>query len=173
VAQGHRVARGRTRRPVDAAGQLLKAYSASARVNQYLVEQLHPALWLAPSPLPKGRTVAALVAHMHNCGLRYLERTAPDFPVPGELDRHRVTRTEAVRALGAKRKAVLAIVGAAFQDGSRIVGFPYDAAGFLTYYMMHDAHHRGQIVLQARLLGHPISQKTMIGMWQWTKRAKE
>jgi len=110
---------------------------------------------------------------MHNCGLRYLERTAPDFPVPGELDRHRATRTEAVRALGAKRKAVLAIVGAAFQDGTRIVGFPYDAAGFLTYYMMHDAHHRGQIVLQARLLGHPISQKTMIGMWQWTKRAKE
>jgi uncharacterized damage-inducible protein DinB len=164
VAQAHRVA---------PAAALLTAYSASARVNQYLVEQLDPAVWRAPSPLPKGRTVAAQIAHLHNCGLRYLERTAPGVPVPAELDRHQVTQAQAARALGAKRRAVLAIVGAALKENSRIVGSPHDAAGFLAYYMIHDAHHRGQIVLQARLLGHPISQKTMIGMWQWSKRAKE
>jgi uncharacterized damage-inducible protein DinB len=164
VAKTHRL---------SAADALLKAYAASARVNQYLVEQLDPAVWHAPSPLPKGRTVAALIAHMHNCGLRYLERTAPGVPVPAELDRHRTTKAQALRALGAKRKAVVAIVGAALKSDGRIVGFPYDAAGYLMYYMIHDAHHRGQIVLQARLLGHPISQQTMIGMWQWNKRAKE
>ena len=158
---------------LDVPAALLKAYSASARINQYLVERLHPAVWRAPSPLPKGRTVAALVAHMHNCGLRYLERTAPGVPVPAELDRHRVTQTQAVRALGAKRKAVGAIVGAALRDDGRIVGFPYDAAGYLAYYMAHDAHHRGQILLQARLLGHPIGRDAMAGMWQWTTRAKE
>jgi len=158
---------------LSAADALLKAYSASARVNEYLVERLHPAVWRAPSQLPKGRTVAALVAHMHNCGLRYVERTAPGVPVPAELDRHRVTPAQAARALRAKRKAVLGIVGAALRDDGRIVGFPSGAAGYLAYYMVHDAHHRGQIVLQARLLGHPISQQTMIGMWQWNTRAKE
>ncbi len=152
---------------------LLKAYSANARINQYLVQQLDPAVWQAPAPGPKTRTIAAQVAHLHNCGLRYLERTAPGFPVPGELDRRRVTRAEAVRALGAKRKAVLAIVGGALKDDGKIVGFHHDAAGYLMYYMLHDAHTRGQIVLQARLLGYPIKQKTMIGMWQFSKRAKE
>jgi uncharacterized damage-inducible protein DinB len=171
VAQAHRV--NRPRRSADPADALLKAYSASARINQYLVQKLRPAVWRAPSPLPKGRTIAALVAHVHNCGLRYLERTAPGAPVPAELDRVRVTQARAARALGAKRKAVVAIVGAALKGDGRIVGFPYDAAGYLIYYMVHDAHHRGQIVLQARLLGHPISRETMIGMWQWTKRAKE
>jgi len=39
--------------------------------------------------------------------------------------------------------------------------------------MTHDAHHRGQIVQLARQLGHPISQQTMIGMWQWARRAAE
>ena len=164
MAKTHRLS------PADA---LLQAYSASARVNQYLVEQLHPAVWRAPSPFPKGRTIAALIAHMHNCALRYLERTAPDTPVPAELDRHHVTRAQAIRALGAKRKAMLSIVGAALKDNDRIVGSPHDAAGFLMYYMIHDAHHRGQIVLQARLLGHPITQKTMIEMWAFSKRAKE
>ena len=158
---------------LSAADALLKAYSASARVNEYLVERLHPAVWRAPSPLSKGRTVAALVAHIHNCGLRYVERTAPGVPVPAELDRHRVTPAQAVRALRAKRKAVVAIVGAALHDDGRIVGFRSGAAAYLAYYMVHDAHHRGQIVLQARLLGHPISQQTMVGMWQWNPRAKE
>ena len=158
---------------LSAADALLKAYSANARINQYLVQQIDPAVWRAPSPLPRGRTIAAQFAHIHNCGLRYLERTAPGVPVPKELDRSRVTQAQAARALGAKRKAVLAIVGAALEDNSRIVGFPYDAAGYLAYYMIHDGHHRGQVVLQARLLGHPISQQTMSGMWQFFKRAKE
>ncbi len=171
MAQDHGVAR--TRRPFVAADALLKAYSASARINQYLVQKLPPAVWRAPSPLPKGRTIAALVAHLHNCGLRYLARTAPGITVPAELDRARVTRAQATRALGAKRKAVLAIVGTALKGDGRIVGFPHDAAGYLAYYMVHDAHHRGQIVLQARLLGHPISREAMIGMWQFSQRAKE
>jgi uncharacterized damage-inducible protein DinB len=155
------------------ADALLKAYSANARINQYLVQHLDPAVWHAPPPMKKGRAVAALVAHMHNCGLRYLERTAPGFPVPAELDRRRVTRAQAARALAAKRKAVLAIVGGALEDDGRIVGFHHDATGYLIYYMMHDAHHRGQILLQARLLGHPVDRETMVGMWEFSKRAKE
>ena len=166
MAKTHRLSTS----PGDA---LLKAYSASARINQYLVEELDPAAWQAAAPGPKTRTIAAQVAHLHNCGLRYLERTAPGFPVPPELDRKKATRSQAVRALGAKRKAVLAIVGAALKDDGKIVGFHHDAAGYLMYYMIHDAHTRGQIVLQARLLGYPITQKTMIGMWEFPKRAKE
>jgi uncharacterized damage-inducible protein DinB len=55
-------------------------------------------------------------------------------------------------------------------EGRRIVGSPHDAPSYLAYYMAHDAHHRGQIVLLARQLGHPISRATMIGMWQWSAR---
>jgi uncharacterized damage-inducible protein DinB len=163
------------RRP-EAAAALLRSYSASARINQYLVERLDPAVWRVAVRGNEGkplRTIAALVAHLHNCGLRYLVRTAPAAAVPPELDRLRVTRAQAVRALGAKRRAVLRIVGAALAEGRRIVGFPYDAASYLAYYAVHDGHHRGQIVMLARLLGHPISQETMSGMWQWTRRAAE
>ena len=158
----------------DPIAVLLRAYSASARINQYLVERLDPAVWRARPPgEEKVRTIAALVAHLHNCGLRYLERTDPDAGVPDELDRSRVTPAQAARALGAKRKAVLRVVGAAIAEGRRIVGFPHDAPNYLAYYMIHDGHHRGQIVMLARQLGHPIGQKTMIGMWQWSARAAE
>ena len=161
---------------VDSAAALLRAYSASARINQYLVERLDPVVWRATVRGSHGRpmrTIAALVAHLHNCGLRDLVRTEPAATVPPELDRLRVTRAQAVRALGAKRRAVLRIVGAALAEGRRIVGFPHDAATYLAYYAVHDGHHRGQIVMLARLLGHPISQDTMSGMWQWAKRSGE
>lgn len=159
---------------IDAAATLLSAYSASARINQYLVERLHPSLWRAKLPGPKVRTIAALVAHVHNCGLIYLRRAAPKVPVPPELDRFSVTQREAVRVLGAKRKAVLRIATQCLRDKGRVDGWSSgNAAMFLAYYMSHDAHHRGQIVTLARLLGHPVSTKTMSGMWQWGVRSRE
>jgi uncharacterized damage-inducible protein DinB len=39
--------------------------------------------------------------------------------------------------------------------------------------MVHDGHHRGQILWLARALGHPVSTETMSGMWQWAARARE
>jgi uncharacterized damage-inducible protein DinB len=170
------VRRSSGRQRPDPAASLLRAYSASARINQYLVERLHPAVWRATPPGARkgsGRTIAVLVAHMHNCGLRYLERTDPGARVPSPLDRFSVTRSQAVRALGAKRKAVLRVVGKAMADGRTIVGSPHDAAGYLAYYMSHDAHHRGQILLLARQLGHPVSLEASRGMWQWSTRARE
>ncbi len=158
---------------VDARAALLEAYAASARINQYLVERLPAAIWRVPPPGGRtGRTIAALVAHLHNCGLRYLERTDPTG-VPAELDRSRVTPGQAARALGVKGRAVVRIVGRALEQGRRIVGFPHNALQYLAYYMVHDAHHRGQIVQLARQLGHPISRQTMSGMWQWARRAEE
>lgn len=159
----------------DAAATLLRAYSASARINQYLVERLHPGVWRAVPPGRPGpaRTIAALVAHLHNCGLRYLERTDPNARVPADLDRSRLTPAQAVRALGAKRHAVLHVVGDALAEGRRIVGFSGGPAQYLAYYLAHDSHHRGQIVLLARQFGHPIPRGTMAGMWQWAARAKE
>jgi uncharacterized damage-inducible protein DinB len=158
-------------RPVDVGAALLRAYSASARVNSYLVERLHPSVWRAKPPAPRMRTVAAVVAHVHNCALVYLRRAAPNVAVPEELDRFRVTAAQAGRALEAKRQAVLEIAAAAVERGGRIG--PHDAATFLAYYMVHDGHHRGQILLQVRLLGHPVSTQTMSGMWLWAARARE
>jgi len=160
--------------PVDVTASLLADYSASARVNQYLVERLHPSLWRAKLPGEKVRNIAALVAHMHNCSLIYLRRAAPKVPVPPELDRFSVTQKQAVRVLGAKRKAVLRIVSDCLKGNGRVDGWTSgNAVMFLTYYMSHDAHHRGQIVTLARLLGHPVSTQTMSGMWQWRQRARE
>jgi hypothetical protein len=86
------------------------------------------------------------------------------------LDRATVTPSEALRALGASRQALNAVMGRALQTDGRVKGFRPDVAGFFGYLIAHDAHHRGQITMLTRQAGHPLPQKAMFGMWEWGSR---
>jgi hypothetical protein len=61
-------------------------------------------------------------------------------------------------------------LGRAITADGHVKGFRPDAIGFLAYLIAHDAHHRGQITMLARQVGHPLPQKVMFGMWEWNSR---
>jgi uncharacterized damage-inducible protein DinB len=44
---------------------------------------------------------------------------------------------------------------------------------FFASVVTHEAHHRGQITMLARQLGHPIPVESALGMWETSKRRKE
>jgi uncharacterized damage-inducible protein DinB len=44
---------------------------------------------------------------------------------------------------------------------------------FLCYFVAHEAHHRGQLIMLARQLGHRLPRDVENGLWQWKKRLKE
>jgi uncharacterized damage-inducible protein DinB len=37
----------------------------------------------------------------------------------------------------------------------------------LTYFVAHEAHHRGQLLLVARQLGHPVPKAASGHLWWW------
>ena len=50
---------------------------------------------------------------------------------------------------------------------------PLDVGHVLAYFVAHEAHHRGQIVLTARATGQRLPLEITNGLRRWTKRAAE
>ncbi len=147
---------------------LLSAFDTNDRINQYLLENMPAEAWRAEPPEKKGRDVASIFAHMHNVRVMWLKATKGK--IPAQLDRHSVTPAQARKGLEESRAALRDVLKTSLDGEGRIKGFRPDVAGFFGYLIAHDAHHRGQITMLARQVGHPISQKTMFGMWEWGVR---
>jgi uncharacterized damage-inducible protein DinB len=147
---------------------LLSAYDINDRINRYLIENLPDAAWRAKPPDGKGRDVASVVAHMHNVRVMWLKATKGK--IPEQLDRQTVTAEQAAKGLEQSRAALREVLAVSLAGDGSIKGFRPDVAGFFGYLIAHDAHHRGQITMLARQVGHPIPQKATFGMWEWGVR---
>ena len=155
--------------PTQLSQALLNALDTNHRISLYLIENLPAEAWSATPPDGKGRTVAAIVAHMHNVRVMWL-KAAKAEDTPGQLDRATVTPEQATRALESSRAALGKLCSRALESDGRIKSFRPDVGGFIGYLIAHDAHHRGQICMLARQVGHPLPQKAMMGMWEWGSR---
>src|SRR5712692_2344045 len=162
----------RARQPVDLGTALVVAWKTSARVTEYLLDHLEATLWRAEPPGEKGRTIAAIFAHLHNVRHMLLVQ-AKARGIPPKLDRHRATAVEARAALSESADAIAAVLESAAGSDGRVPNYPPDAVAFLSAAVTHDAHHRGQIAMLARQLGHPLSPEAMLGMWEPGQRRKE
>jgi len=151
---------------------LLTSFDTNDRINRYMIENLPAEAWCADPPSGKGRTIAAIVAHLHNVRVMWLKAAAKGSKIPEQLDRATVTPAQATKALEQSRTALSVVLKSALEGDGRVKGFRPDAAGFFGYLIAHDAHHRGQICMLARQVGHPLPQKAMFGMWEWGTRGK-
>jgi uncharacterized damage-inducible protein DinB len=151
---------------------LLGAWRINEQINQYLIDRLSEEAWTAKPPGGKGRTIAAIVAHMHNVRLMWVKAAAKGAKMPDKLERAELSRDEAKLGLAQSAAAIEKILAEDLPMG-RVSGFPPSAAAFIGYMLAHDAHHRGQITMLARQVGHPLPAQAGFGMWEWNTRAKE
>jgi uncharacterized damage-inducible protein DinB len=149
---------------------LLNAFEINDRINQYLIDNLPAEAWRAEPPDGKGRNIASIVAHMHNVRVMWLKAAAKGSPIPDQLERTSVTPAQAKKGLVQSRAALSAVFSNALDGDGRVKGFKPDVAAFFGYLIAHDAHHRGQITMLARQVGHSLPQKAMFGMWEWGTR---
>ena len=159
--------------PIDLGQAVAQAWATNERINQFLLEALDDSVWDVKPPSGKGRTIAAIVSHVHNVRLMWLAVSAKGRPAPSKLDRKTATRKDALKALVESGKAVQILFGAAVANGGHVKDFKPDVVGLLGYMVSHEAHHRGQICMQARALGHQLPDGVGWGMWDWKKRWQE
>jgi uncharacterized damage-inducible protein DinB len=166
----------------EAGGAMAEAFAVNDAMNQLVLEHLDPRAWRAKLPRSKGRTIAAIFAHVQNMRRKWLRLSAPHLKLPAPLDRARCTPKQAKTALAESAARCREMLGEAIGNpGGRIKKFHRDGwarpwtpgAAMLAYMLTHDAHHRGQACWLARELGYPLPHKIAYGMWNWEKLWKD
>ena len=163
----------------DLDATILTAWRTNSRVTAYLVEHLPAALWDAPIPGAPRRTVRMIAGHLHNARCMWLKTLGREhgIAIPASVDRRKVTRRELLSALKRSSRGIEALLVLGIAAGGHVPpskayvwrNLPLDVPHVLTYFVAHEGHHRGQIVMLARQLGHRLPSDVSAGLWQWTR----
>ena len=159
---------------------LIAAWHTNQRVTTYLIENLPRELWPMNIPGSPRRTIRMLAAHIHNTRCMWIKMIGADhgIAVPRTVDGRTVRPSELTRALARSSEGIVALIRLGIARGGSVPpaawqNFPTDMVHFLNYFVAHEAHHRGQLCMLARQLGHRLPTEVTAGLWQWKKRSQE
>jgi uncharacterized damage-inducible protein DinB len=162
---------------LDLRASLLAAWRTNNRVTTQLVQSLPPALWDMAIPGIPRRTIRAIAAHLHNARCSWVKTLGREHGItaPPRVDPHRVAARQLVAALKQSSEGMEALLELGFRSQGQIPpsrGYVWrnlslDVGHVLTYFVAHEAHHRGQIVMVARQTGKRLPRAATDRLWQW------
>lgn len=160
----------------DLRSGLLAAWRTNNRVTIDLIQNLPPKLWDLTPPGVPSRTVRAIAAHLHNARCMWIKTLGREHGIkaPARVDHRRIAPRQLVAALKQSSAAMEALFKLGLPSGELPPSKGYfwrnlslDLGHVVTYFIAHEAHHCGQIVMVARQTGHRLPTTAIAKLWQW------
>ena len=153
-------------RPLEVEQELIEAFRRSGQATIYRAGVLRAAMWHQTPPGGRGRSIAGIVAHMQSVRRTFAHGWSE---ARSSIPRSKVRDTApGVRRVAASTDMLAELFESALESRqARVKGQPRRLVDMLTYLMQHDAHHRGQICMVARDLGHEFGGEDSMKLWGW------
>jgi uncharacterized damage-inducible protein DinB len=151
--------------------QVLEAWNTNNRINLFLIDKISTEGMKCTLSKRGGRNVVRQLAHLHNNRVWHLENRARDLA----KGLHKVETNDEPDKKTLKKH--LKESAGRFEDFWResVTGskkrrsFKKGLIAYLGYFVSHESHHRGSILLTLKQCGHGLDQTTRYAIWDWDK----
>lgn len=151
--------------------QLLNAWNTHNRMNNLLIDNITDTGMQKTLSTRGGRTVYQQLIHIHNVRMQWLEICAKDiFKKNKILDKEAGFNKKLLKmALEGSANGIEELLSKSWDDGGKVKGFKKGVLSLLGYFISHESHHRGNILLTLKQSGEKIPDIVKWGLWEWGK----
>jgi len=151
--------------------QLVETWRINNRANLLLMDGLSTEA-IHASIFEKGKeSPAKQFAHIHNVRFWKLEQLNKQLTNgQGKISRSDELSHELLRLKLLKSADVIgSLLEEGFENDGVIEGFRRGAAALMGYFISHESHHRGNMMLTLRQCGYKLPKSVTYGLWDWNK----
>ena len=149
--------------------ELREAWTTNHRINVLLLEAISDEGLATTLSTRGGRDVARQFAHLHNVRIWHLDKRAKDLA--DGLDtfesKYSPPKAELLVALTASTDRIATFLLDVLQGVPKRRGFKKGIFTTLAYFVAHESHHRGSILLTLKGCGQRMSTANSYKIWGW------
>jgi uncharacterized damage-inducible protein DinB len=151
--------------------QLSEAWQINNRMNLLLMDNIPDAGMQKTLSTRGGRTVYQQLVHLHNVRINWLEVCAPDiFKKHAAIKKETLfNRKSLYRAFEDSASGIEELITRSWNDGGKVKNFKKGIIPMIAYFISHESHHRGNIILTLKQTGEKIPDAVKWGLWEWGK----
>lgn len=149
--------------------QLLNTWQIHQNMNLLLLDNISDSGLEKTLSTRGGRTIYQQWVHIHNVRMQWLEICAKDiFKQYKTLNKEdKPDRKKLRKALEESAKGIAALLSISFDNGGKVKGFKPGVLPLLGYFISHESHHRGNMLLTLKQSGEKMDDKVKWGLWEW------
>lgn len=151
--------------------EVLEAWRINNRINLKLITAISDAGMKCTLSQRGGRNVVRQFAHMHNNRIWHLQKRAMKLAEGATLfathdEPGRRVLTAAFKDSGARIEQLIQLV---HKGAPGVRAFKRGLVPYVAYFIAHDSHHRGNIILTLKQSGHGLSSPLKYSIWDWDR----
>lgn len=155
----------------DALQQILEAWQTNNRINLLLIDKISGAGMKSSLSQRGGRNVLRQFTHLHNIRVWHLQKRAKDLAQGlHTFETHEEPDKKTLKAhLESSAQALATYFEQVISGQIKRSCFKKGVVPYLGYFISHESHHRGSILLTLKQSGHKLANADAYSIWAWDR----